>query len=203
MIFSELMGSESLFLTANADTVYYLSFIDLSSGPMVVETPPQALAIFDDMAFNWMVDFGLAGPDRGEGGKFLLLPPGYEGDLPDAGFYLGRSRTVRALALGRSFMQDSDPKPTADLIKRTMKIYPYTPGAYGTPIATLLEGTGQARQGREDPRDHLRRGKRQGVQHDPVHRCTLLRPGERGGPAGAARVPRSRDHGSVRGDRDR
>ena len=140
MIFSELMGSESLFLTANADTVYFLSFIDLSSGPMVVETPPQALAIFDDMAFNWMVDFGLAGPDRGEGGRFLLLPPGYEGDLPDSGFHLGRSRTNRALALGRSFMQDSDPKPTADLIKQTMRIYPYTPGAYGTPIATLLEG---------------------------------------------------------------
>ena len=140
LIFSELMGSESLFLTANADTVYFLSFIDLSSGPMVVETPPQALAIFDDMAFNWMVDFGFAGPDRGEGGRFLLLPPGYEGDLPDSGFHLGRSRTNRALALGRSFMQDSDPKPTADLIKQTMKIYPYTPGGYGTPIATLLEG---------------------------------------------------------------
>jgi hypothetical protein len=140
LIFSELMGSESLFLTANADTVYFVGFVDLSSGPMVVETPPQALAIFDDMAFNWMVDFGLAGPDRGEGGRFLLLPPGYEGDLPDSGFHFGRSRTDRALILGRSFMQDSDPKPTADLIKRTLRIYPYTPGAYGTSVATLLEG---------------------------------------------------------------
>jgi hypothetical protein len=140
MIFSELMGSESLFLTANADTVYFLGFVDLSSGPMVVETPPQALAIFDDMAFNWMVDFGLPGPDRGEGGRFLLLPPGYEGDLPDSGFHLGHSRTNRALILGRSFMQDSDPKPTADLIKRTLKIYPYTQGGYGTSVATLLEG---------------------------------------------------------------
>jgi hypothetical protein len=140
MIFSDLMGSESLFLTANADTVYFLGFVDLSSGPMVVETPPQALAIFDDMAFNWMVDFGLAGPDRGEGGRFLLLPPGYEGDLPDSGFHFGRSRTDQAMLLGRSFMQDSDPKPTADLIKQTMRIYPYTPGGYGTSIATLLEG---------------------------------------------------------------
>ena len=42
--FSELMGSESVFLTANADTVYYLGIVDLTSGPMVVETPPQALA---------------------------------------------------------------------------------------------------------------------------------------------------------------
>ena len=59
LIFSELMGSESLFLTANADTVYFLGFIDLSSGPVVVETPPEALGLFDDMAFNWMVDFRL------------------------------------------------------------------------------------------------------------------------------------------------
>jgi hypothetical protein len=87
-----------------------------------------------------MVDFGLAGPDRGEGGRFLLLPPGYEGDLPDSGFHFGRSRTDQAMLLGRSFMQDSDPKPTADLIKGTLKIYPYTPGGYGTSIATLLEG---------------------------------------------------------------
>jgi hypothetical protein len=43
LIFSELMGSESVFLTANADTVYYLSVVDLTPGPMVVETPPQAL----------------------------------------------------------------------------------------------------------------------------------------------------------------
>ena len=43
LIFSELMGSESLFLTANADTVYFVGIVDLTSGPMVIETPPQAL----------------------------------------------------------------------------------------------------------------------------------------------------------------
>jgi hypothetical protein len=140
LLFSELMGSESLFLTANADTVYFVGFVDLSSGPVVVETPPEALGIFDDMAFNWMVDFGFPGPDRGEGGRFLLLPPGYEGDLPDSGFHIGRSRTIQALILGRAFMQDSDPKPTAELIRRTLKVYPYVQGGYGTSIATLLEG---------------------------------------------------------------
>ena len=98
MIFSELMGSESVFLTANADTVYFLWFIDLSSGPMVVETPSAGARDVRRHGFNWMVDFGFAGPDRGEGGRFLLLPPGYEGDLPDSGFHLGQSRTIEALA---------------------------------------------------------------------------------------------------------
>ena len=76
LIFSELMDSASLFLTANADTAYFLSMVDLRSGPMVVETPPQSLGMFDDRWWQWIVDFGLPGPDRGEGGRFLLVPPG-------------------------------------------------------------------------------------------------------------------------------
>ena len=76
IVFSELMGSESVFLTANADTVYYVGVIDLTSGPMVVETPPQALGVIDDMWWGWITDFGLPGPDRGEGGRYLLVPPG-------------------------------------------------------------------------------------------------------------------------------
>ena len=43
LIFSELMDAKSLFLTANADTVYFLGVLDLSKGPMVIEPPPKAL----------------------------------------------------------------------------------------------------------------------------------------------------------------
>src|SRR5208337_2003782 len=80
IIFSEMMDSKTLFLTPNADTPYFISFIDLSKGPMVVETPPLSLGAFDDMWFHWVIDFGLPGPDRGAGGKYLLVPPGYTGD---------------------------------------------------------------------------------------------------------------------------
>ena len=140
LIFSELMGSESVFLTANADTVYFLGVVDLTSGPMVVETPPQALGVFDDMWWGWIIDFGLPGPDRGEGGRFLLVPPGYDGPLPDSGYHVGHSRTSRALLLGRSFLTDDDPAPTVETIKSTLKLYPYAPGNAGTSVATLLEG---------------------------------------------------------------
>jgi hypothetical protein len=140
LIFSELMGSESLFLTANADTVYFVGTVDLTSGPMVVETPPQALAVFDDMWWQWIIDFGLPGPDRGVGGRFLLVPPGYDGPLPDSGYHVGHSRTTRALMLGRSFMVKDDPAPTVELIKRTLKLYPFAQGGFGTSVATLLEG---------------------------------------------------------------
>ena len=140
LIFSELMGSESVFLTANADTVYFLGIVDLTSGPMVVETPPQALGVIDDMWWGWIIDFGLSGPDRGEGGRFLLVPPGYDGPLPDSGYHVGHSRTSRALLLGRSFLTDDDPAPTVATIKSTTKIYPYAQGGHGTSVATLLEG---------------------------------------------------------------
>jgi hypothetical protein len=76
------MDAKSLFLTPNADTVYFWINLDASQGPIVVETPPFALGVVDDMWFNWITDFGLPGPDRGEGGKYLFVPPDYKGELP-------------------------------------------------------------------------------------------------------------------------
>jgi hypothetical protein len=149
LMFSELLGSESLFLTANADTVYFIGIVDLTAGPMVVETPPQSLGIFDDMWWRWVIDFGLPGPDRGEGGRYLLVGPGYGGSLPDSGYHVGHSRTTKVFMLGRSFINENpgmDPAPTVQLIKRTTKIYPYAQGGFGTSIATLLKG-----QVRRDP----------------------------------------------------
>lgn len=140
LLFSKLMDSESLFLTANADTVYYLGFVNLSNGPMVVETPPDALGTFDDMWFRWVIDFGRPGPDRGEGGKYLLVGPEYDGYLPEDGFYVAHAKTTRVVLLGRSFLTNDDPAPTVDVIKSNLKIYPYVPGGVGLPIARFLEG---------------------------------------------------------------
>jgi hypothetical protein len=140
IVFSELMDAKSLFLTANADTVYFIGFIDVSKGPMVLETPPGALGTLDDFWWRWVIDFGAPGPDRGEGGKYLILPPGYDGPLPEGGFFIARSRTTRVAMLGRMFMDKGDPKPTVALIKKATKIYPYEGGGAGTSIAEFLTG---------------------------------------------------------------
>ncbi len=142
LIFSDLMDSKSLFLTANADTIYFFVNLDVSKGPIVVETPPLSLGVVDDMWFNWITDFGLPGPDRGEGGKYLFVPPGYKGELPQSGFFIEKMRTTRATMLGRSFLEKNDPKPVVALIKKTLKVYPYLPGGYGTSIGAALEGKG-------------------------------------------------------------
>jgi hypothetical protein len=147
IVFSELMDAKSLFLTANADTVYAIGILDLSKGPIVLETPPQFLGAIDDQWFRWVIDIGLPGPDRGEGGKYLIVPPGYEGDLPEGGYFVARSRTNVVAWFGRSFLANkSDPKPPAETIRKFTKVYPYEAGGVGTPIAEFLAG--KARLGR-------------------------------------------------------
>jgi hypothetical protein len=140
LIFSELMDAKSLFLTANADTIYFWVNLDVTDGPMVVETPPLSLGVVDDMWFEWITDFGLPGPDRGEGGKYLFLPPGYDGALPEGGYFVKKMGTTRATLLGRSFLEKDDPKLVVELIKKTLKVYPYLSGGYGTSIGSALQG---------------------------------------------------------------
>ncbi len=149
LVFSRLMDAKSLFLTANADTVYFVGVLDLSKGPMVLETPPNALGTLDDMWWRWVTDFGVPGPDRGEGGKYLILPPGYEGPLPEGGFYVAHSKTNRVLILGRMFMEKDDPAPAVELIKKFTKIHPYEAGGAGTSVAEFLSG--KAKLGRITP----------------------------------------------------
>jgi len=140
VICSTLMDSRSLFLTANADTVYFWGNLDLSKGPLVVETPPMVLGIFDDFWFRWVGDFGLAGPDKGQGGKYLLVGPGYEGTLPEGGYFVRRSRMNHVTMLFRAFLEKNDPAPAVARAKETLKIYPYQAGGFGNSVASYLAG---------------------------------------------------------------
>jgi hypothetical protein len=152
LLFSELMDSNSLFLTANCDTIYAMGSLDLTKGPMVVETPPQFLGVVQDAWFRWVTDLGLPGPDRGLGGKYLIVPPGYQGALPEGTFNVAHARTDMILWFGRSYLKDgSDPKPVVDTIRKTLKVYPYTPGGVGTPIAEFLEGKAPLAPVKEPP----------------------------------------------------
>ena len=141
IVFTELMDAKSLFLTANADTIYIIGSLDLSKGPMVIEVPPQVLGTVQDAWFRWVIDVGLPGPDRGEGGKYLIVPPGYEGALPQGEFNVAHSKTIHGVWFARAFMENgNDPKPVVERIKKFTKVYPYSPGGVGTPIAEFLAG---------------------------------------------------------------
>ena len=203
LIFSGLMDSRSLFLTANADTVYFIANIDLTKGPMVIETPPGVLGLFDDLWFRWVIDFGTPGPDRGLGGKYLLLPPGYDGPRPDGGYFIGRPTTTSVALLGRAFLVNNDPKPTVEVIKKYLKIYPYVPGSYRNEHRHVPQGEGAARSAQRAKAAHLRRGHGPCHEHDPAQRLLLLRDARCSRAGAAGRGVAARDWRAVRRDRDK
>jgi hypothetical protein len=128
IIFEEMMDSKALWLTANTTVVYYMSWLDTRNGPIVAETPPDTLGVVDDHWFHYVCDCGLAGPDKGKGGKFLFLPPGYKGDVPQ-GYFVMRPATYGLWLGGRGFLVNGDPKPSVASIKKHLKIYPLAQAA--------------------------------------------------------------------------
>jgi hypothetical protein len=79
----------------------------------------------DDFWFHYVTDIGLAGPDRGQGGKYSFVPPDYDGDLPADDFHVFRSATFNNLLGLRGFLKDVDPAPAATSIRHELRIYPY------------------------------------------------------------------------------
>ena len=121
--FESLMDSKALWLTANTVSVYQVAWVELGNEPMVIETPPKVLGLIDDAWFHYVTDFGNAGPDKGQGGKFLLVPPGYEGALPE-GYHVARTNTYGNWVAWRGFQVDGSTKPAVDATKEKFRIYP-------------------------------------------------------------------------------
>ena len=110
-------------ITANATTPYILSFVNLAeTGPLVIELPegPTAGGVTD----FWQREFGVLGemgPDKGAGGKHLIVPPGH--DAPDAdGYHLLQSTSMNILFGFRTL--DPDPIRSNALVEG-VKLYPY------------------------------------------------------------------------------
>ncbi|WP_206601134.1 DUF1254 domain-containing protein [Pseudophaeobacter leonis] len=128
-IWDNLMDSTTLLLTGNTSTMYATGFLDLEKdGPTVIDLPPGMLGVLDDMAFRYMTDLGVAGPDKGKGGKFLVLPPNYDGDVPD-GYFVVKSKTNGVWVFPRGYLDKTLPLdeaiPAASAnIRDTMKVYP-------------------------------------------------------------------------------
>jgi hypothetical protein len=123
LIAEEMGDSKPLVLTWNNTSLYTWGFLDLKKdGPTVIEIPPDVLGILDDMYFRYITDMGAAGPDRGKGGKYLILPPGYKGDVPD-GYYVFESKTYGVWNFMRGYVRDSV-KAAAKNIKQNLKVYP-------------------------------------------------------------------------------
>ncbi|HFE65616.1 MAG TPA: DUF1254 domain-containing protein [Chloroflexi bacterium] len=124
-IMDKLMDSTPLFLTGNTDTVYASGILDLEKdGPTIVEIPPgSGPGTVNDAYFRFVIDMGSPGPDRGQGGKYLILPPEYEGDVPE-GYFVARSTSYINWLILRGFLVDGKPDAAAEMFKTGLKIYP-------------------------------------------------------------------------------
>ena len=118
------MDSKSLFLTANTDSIYNLMWLDTKEGPLVIETPPNVLGVIDDHWFQYVTDFGRAGPDKGKGGKFLLLPPGYKGEVPKGYFVTAFAQPMATWFSGRGFeVERRAPSPQWKAPRNSPSVY--------------------------------------------------------------------------------
>jgi hypothetical protein len=139
VIWEDLMDARTVLLTANTETVYALAHLDLKTdGPTVVEAPPHMLGFLQDGLQRYLVDIGPLGPDKGRGGKFLVLPPGFEGSAPE-GYFVARSPTYSVLFGVRGFQVDGNTDQAVSLMKQ-IRIYPLDQAS--SPPMEFMNGSG-------------------------------------------------------------
>jgi hypothetical protein len=158
-IWKDRLDAKTLITTPNSDVLYAMTYADLGeTGPLVFDAPPHMQGILLDFwqrpipgpkldpSKVFAGDVGFAGPDGGKGGKFLLLPPGFNGVVPD-GYYVFRSGTNNVFIFLRAFYED--PKklgPAVELLEKA-RFYPLGqertakamkfPNASGVPVNML------------------------------------------------------------------
>ena len=129
-------------LTPNPDALYFMVFFDTKDGPVVLDLPPgDANGSFNgNIVTVWQMpleDAGLLGIDKGKGGKFLVLPPGYKDKAP-VGYYALQSDTFNGYMLFRSNFNshsDTDVQKSIAYGKR-MRVHPLARAA--NPPATVF-----------------------------------------------------------------
>ena len=165
-IFKKRLNAKTLITTPNSDVIYALGYLDLKEdGPMVIEVPPGLQGILDDFrqrpipsegeidGRRWSGDVGLPGPDKGKGGKYLILPPDYKGEVPP-GYFTYRSGTYGVFVFWRGFFKDPKQLEEPVRVMEQTRIYPLGkkesakpmqfPDASGVPANMLYPQDGTA-----------------------------------------------------------
>ena len=126
IIADNFADTRGIWLTANDTTIYGMVNVDLSQGPIVLEVPAgPGVGLIDDFWQRAITDFGLPGPDKGKGGKYLLLPPGYTGEVPKEGYFVLRGTMNNYNIMDRGLVENNDIAAAVNLIKG-MRVYPWS-----------------------------------------------------------------------------
>ena len=134
------VDAKTLLLTPNTQTATLWGFFNLKDGPIVLEIPPGVLGLADDAWMRYIIDMGMAGPDKGKGGKFLFLPPGYQGDVPE-GYFVARPQTNIVTYGLRGFTVKGDTGPAVAAFQKDFRVYPLAQAA-NPPKTKIINGSG-------------------------------------------------------------
>jgi hypothetical protein len=140
VIWESLVDARTVALTANDNTIYNFMWIDTKKGPLVLEVPPGVLGMVNDFWYHWSADVGITGEDRGKGGKYLVLPPDYKGEVPPE-YFVVRPSTYGSYFVFRAFLVDGSTKPGVESVKKHLKIYQLNE-AENPPEMKFVDGSG-------------------------------------------------------------
>ncbi|UPG93848.1 DUF1254 domain-containing protein [Luteibacter aegosomatissinici] len=140
VIWERLMDAKTLLLTGNTETVYGLAAMDLRKGPIVIEVPPKMLGGVNDIRQTEIFGIGPTGVDKGQGGKLLIVPPGYAGTIPP-GYIVGHSPGYRIVFAVRGFLEEGKPDAAVALMKKA-RVYALADAGH-PPAQAFVDGSGK------------------------------------------------------------
>lgn len=123
------LDSKGMFLTGNTESIYLFLALDLKKdGPTVVEVPKGVMGPIDDHNFLFVADVGPTGMDKGQGGKYLILPPNYEGDVPK-GYFVVKSKTYANFSFLRANKDIvGEGEKAMKFVRENCRVYPLSSG---------------------------------------------------------------------------
>ena len=140
LYWSRLLDWKNQTLTPNPDVIYLMPFFNTKDvGPVVLEIPPADEGLFNGSIMNYwqaaIEDVGPGGVDKGKGGKYLILPPGYDRTSMPAGYIAMPSDTYQGYALIRSVLKSGSEADIAKAVTyaRRIKLYPLAQAANPPP----------------------------------------------------------------------
>lgn len=133
---SRLFGWKNQTLTPNPDSIYFIPFFNMKDvGPIVLEIPPadggSITGSIDDCWQTAIEDVGPAGVDKGKGGRYVILPPGYN-DKPPGGYIPLQAYNYEGYALLRSILKSNSETDIAKAVAygKQIKLYPLSQAAH-------------------------------------------------------------------------
>jgi hypothetical protein len=134
-------------LTPNPDVIYLMPFFSTKNvGPVVLEIPPADEGLINGSIMNYwqaaIEDVGPGGVDKGKGGKYLFMPPGYAKDKIPEGYIPMPSDTYQGYALLRAVLKSGSDADVAQAVAyaRRIKLYPLSE-SHNPPPTTFVDAS--------------------------------------------------------------